>query len=437
MIKNNSALALLTGITLVTLSSANAEIFTLKNGDTHNGKISYQTEDTYYLLVEVKPGIRNEIAVKKSDVESIKKEDTSGDEYEKLSELTPTPDLLSEQDYQRAIENQIDPFLRNYPTSRYRRKVKEIRETLLKELELVKQGAVKLNGKFLSEDEQSYNSYEIDAYLALKEFKTERNLDEAFEQFENLEEKFLNTKPFKAAIKHAAQLISQYEKQARSIIANSESIQEKRDTTLDRLPPSDRARVRQSLAEEERIYQAKLTRANDRKSKWLPLNRFHPETAEKAISNLEREKTRIKKLSQASSVDAGELYRSALSSLDKIELDKTKDILKELRRADVPDSYIDPINEQLELEIATQKELNEQRRNELAEAKRKLKEQLAQERAEQRKAAQIAAEKKRKAEEAAEDANLTAEEKLKKATGLGIKEEQVNEVLKQLNPTSN
>lgn len=384
----------------IALSSLHADVYTLKDGTTYEGSLSFKTEDTLYLLVEVKPGIRDEIAVKKSDIESISKtqKDTSSKDFEAIKKLVPTPDLLAESDYQRALENQIDPFLEKHKKSPNIKNVVRIKETLLTELELVKNGAIKIAGAFLSDEEQEHNTYEIDSILILHKLKSTREYTNANALFQEMEKNYRNTTSFKDAEKHLSSLLSKYERNAKSIISSAKELIEKRDKAIEAMTPSNRVRAKQALANEEKSYQAKLRKAQKEKSSLLPLNRFHPEIAKQSLNNIQREQSRLQRTSRHKFVDAGAMYRDTKEAFNQNNLDLVKEKLKELRRAKVPAKYLEPLQQQYELELIAQKEQTKQKRRELAKAKRKLKEQAAAERATVRTEAQNAAKVQREIE---------------------------------------
>lgn len=398
MIKTLLTPFLISGIALSSLLYA--DVYTLKDGTTYEGSLSFKTEDTLYLLVEVKPGIRDEVAVKKSEIASISKtqKDTSNKDFEAIKELVPTPDLLAESDYQRALTNKIEPFLEKHKASPNTKDVIRIKETLLTELELVKNGAIKIDGTFLSEEEQEHNAYEIDSTLVLNKLESTKDYSEALSHFLQMEKNYRNTTSFKSAESHLSSLLSKYELNAKSIVTSASKLIEKRDKAIEAMTPSNRVRAKQALANEERSYQAKLKKAQKKKSPILPLNRFHPEVAKQILNNITREQSRLQRTSRYKFVDAGALYRETKEAFAKNNLDLIKNNLRELRRAKVPAKYLDPLQQQYELELIAQKEQTAQKKRELAEAKRKLREQTATERATARTEAQNAAKEQREAQ---------------------------------------
>ncbi|MGJ8671532.1 PTPDL family protein [Rubritalea sp.] len=364
----------------LTLSSLYADTYTLKNGLEYTGKISLETDDSYYLLVEEKPGVRKEIAVKKADIESISKSNSgkATRDFILVEKLVPTPDFLSEEDYERAITSVVDPYLEKYPNSLQAKQALAIRKTLAKEQEQVKSGALKINGEFTTEAERITNAYEIDAALLaniISKQARSKNYSEAFVAFAEMADNYKHTLPFEDTLKKAIDLCKNYENEAKQIVSSADDTIEKRDKALDAMTTDTRIRAKQALADEDRAYQAQLTKAKNANNKWLPLNRFHPDVAKQTLSSLRNEQSRLQRLAEESdSIDAGAIYREVWVAFDQNDLDLAKVKIRELSRARVPDQYVGPLEKKLSEAIETRRELEHQKREEEREALEKARE---------------------------------------------------------------
>jgi hypothetical protein len=425
------------GSFLFGISHLSANTYILKDGTTYNGKVSFETDDSYYLLVEVQPGIRNEVAVKKADIEAVISQDDSAQELKKLEKLIPAPDLLSASEYERAISNIVEPFIKKYPKSKHIKAAKEIHETLTKEHEQVLNGHLKIDGEFLSKQDREANAYEIDAVLLsskISKLARSKKYDEAFARFAELETDYKNTLPFKDNINKALKIFERYELQAKGIVKSGDEIVAKRDKAFQTMTPSTRIRTRQALADEERAYQARLAKAKASGTKWLPLNRFHPEVAENVLQSISSEKSRLQKIANGDFIDAGEMYRQSVESLEKNDLDAATSGIRNLSRAKVPDRYLDPLEKRLDTAIRLQRDALRKKREEERANLLKAKEE---ERDKRRKEREALLEKRNKAKEEANNTEMSAEDKIKNATGLGKKQQQMDEVLKHINPSNN
>ena len=359
------------------LLSAQADTYKLKNGRSFEGKIAMETEDSYILLIEIQKGVRDEITVKKSDVESILKEDKSHDAFKKILTLLPISDLLTEKDYQNLISKNLTPFLEEYPTSEHLADVKKIETTLLDEQARVKAGELKINGKWLNTEDRAANKYEIESALALKPVLVHarnRRFGAALIALAAQEKTYQNTIPYHEALNLSLRFLPIYKSQAQKIVNNADELIRKRDLSLSRLSSGDKPRIERILAEEEAQYQSQLTKAKGSGGKWLPLNRFHPESAETVLKSIESESNRLQKIASEKYIDGGALYREFLQSIDKNDLDSAKLQLSEFGRTRPPKEYSDDLRDQLSAALAQIKLIEAQKKAEAKEEARKAKE---------------------------------------------------------------
>jgi len=369
---------ILTASLAASLFTAQADTYKLKDGRSFEGKIAMETADSYILLIEIQKGDRREITVKKSDIESISKEDKSHDAFKKILQLLPTSDLLTEKDYQNLISKNITPFLEEYPTSVHVADVRKLETALLDEQARVKVGELKINGKWLNTGDRAANKYEIEAILALQpvlDHAKNRRFDSALIALAAQEKKYLNTKPYRDALNLSLRFLPFYKLQAQEVVNNSDEIIRKRDLSLERLSSGDKNRVKRILAEEEAQYQSQLSKAKESGGKWLPLNRFHPESAETVLKSIESESKRLQKIASEEYIDGGPIYREFLESIDKNDLDSAKLQLSEFSRTRPPKEYSNDLRGQLSTALAQMKLIETQKKAEAKEEQRKAKEE--------------------------------------------------------------
>jgi hypothetical protein len=359
------------------LLSAQADTYKLKNGRSFEAEIAMETEDSYILLIEIQKGVRDEITVKKSDVHSITKEDMSHDAFKKIQQLLPTSDLLTEKDYQTLISENLTPFLEKHPASEHIAMVKDLEVALLDELAKVRAGELKINGKWLTAEGHAANKYEIEAVLALNPVllhAKKREFGAALIALAAQEKAYQNTKPYHDALNMCLRLLPYYKSNAQKIVDNAEELIKKRDLSLTRLSSSDKTRITRILAVEEAQYQAQLVKAKKSGGKWLPLNRFHPKSAETVIKSIESESSRLQKIASEGFIDGGAIYREFLESIDKNDLDSAKDQLREFTRSRPPKEYSSNLRDQLSAAVTQMKLIEKQKKAEAEEEERKAKE---------------------------------------------------------------
>lgn len=367
---------ILTASLVASLFTAQADIYKLKDGRSFEGEIAMETAESYILLIEIQKGVRDEITVKKSDVESISKEDMSHEAFKNILKLLPTGDLLTENDYQNLISNNLTPFLEEYPKSEHVADIKKLEAALLGEQSKVKDGGLKINGKWVNAEDRAANKYEIEATLALQpvlDHARNRRFDEALITLATQEKKYLNTKPYHEALNLCLRFLPIYQSQAQQIINNADEIVRKRDLSLERLSSGDKNRIERILEVEETNYQSQLSKANQSGGKWLPLNRFHPESAETVLNSIESESNRLQKIASEEYTDGGAVYRKFLEFLDKNDLEAAKIQLSDFGRTRPPKEYSDDLRNQLSVAMAQRKLIEKQKKDEAKEEERKAK----------------------------------------------------------------
>ncbi len=368
---------ILTATLAASLFTAQADTFKLKSGRTFEGKITMETSDSYILLVEIQKGVRDEITVKKSAIESIIKEDKSHDAFKNIPKLFPTSDLLTEKDYQNIITNNLTPFLEKYPTSEHIPDVKNLEIVLLDELSKVQAGELKINGKWLTPEDHAANKYEIEAIIALNPVLVhtkKREFGAALIALAAQEKTYKNTKPYHGALNLCLRFLPFYKLKAQKIVDNADELIKKRDLSLTRLSGGDKTRITRILAVEEAQYQSQLSKAKESGGKWLPLNRFHPKSAETVIKSIESESNRLQKIASEEYIDGGALYREFIESIDKNDLDTAKLQLREFSRTRPPKEYSNDIRDQYAAALTQMKLIEKQKKAEAEEEARKAKE---------------------------------------------------------------
>lgn len=369
--------------------SANAEIFKLNDGRTLDAKISFETTDSYILSIEVSKGIRDEITVKKSDVISIKKSTprkrasakrrSSGPDLKRLQKLLLTADLMDESDYQRLLSRRIEPQLKEHAQSPEIDSIKEIESVLRAEKERVSKGELKLDGKWLTAQEVTANKYEIDAAIIahkIKKLLKSKDYSEAFTELSLLKDGFVDTKPFREATQLCLKVLPIYQAQARAIVTKADAVALKRDQAIQRLPSAAAIDLKKSLAIEESQYQSALTRAKVAKSSWLPLNRYHPESARSLINTIDKEMVTLQAFDTTNYVDSGELYRRTLEELDKGDTKAASKLISQFSKSRPDKAYVNLLRDkasQLSAELNLIKKQKKEEADELRRLEREAK----------------------------------------------------------------
>lgn len=365
---------LLSGLAL----SSSADTFNLKDGSTIEGDIALKSADSYTLLVEVQKGVRDEVVIKKTDILSISKEDLSLEAFKALPKLIPTADLLTADDYQSIIDKKISPFLKKYPESGKLDEAKKIKAVLLSEMAQAKSGSIKVDGKWLTAEDLAHNKYEFEALTEankVKKYARKGDFGMALTTLSKMEKEYKNTKPYHDALDMSLRFLPIYKAKAQKVADNADKAVKKREQSLERLASSDKGRVKRILAAEEAAYQSQVSATKQAGSKWLPLNRFHEDSANSVLQLIDRETSRLQKIADTEYVDGGALYRTILEAIDKNELDTAKDELRNFSRVRPPKEHATYLKEQYTEAVTQMRLVEKQKRAEAAEERLRAREE--------------------------------------------------------------
>lgn len=208
------------GLTLAVFGSllqiSPADTLTLKDGTKLEGKAVEVTADSVKFEYRPTPSIKEEKVFKKTDIAELKT--TAPDEAAivEIRKLLPTPDLMSPTEYSKAIEGQLKPFLSKFPTSKLADEVKKTLATYEEELGKLNNGWQKIDGQWISPDENRWNYYVIEARVLRKEMENEikkNNVKGALDKMARLKKDYGGTKSFVDALDLYSKLLDDYDRE--------------------------------------------------------------------------------------------------------------------------------------------------------------------------------------------------------------------------------
>jgi len=175
------------------LSGAAADTFKLKNGETiENATILEEKPDSYDVEWNIgDKGIKDFRTIKKSEVEKLTR--TSPDEKEAAelkAKLDPSKDGLTAQEYDKAIKEQIQPWLEKHKKSTKRAEIEALLKLYTEELAKVRAGEIKLRGAWIGVEEKKWNAYNVEARklrIKIEQLIKEKKFVPAYETFAEME----------------------------------------------------------------------------------------------------------------------------------------------------------------------------------------------------------------------------------------------------------
>jgi hypothetical protein len=269
---------LLPALLALSTATVSADEIKMKSGQTYTGRITFDANDIVKIELNVSGSIKETKVLARADIASITKDAPDDVEFNNLQKLLPTPSLLPVENYRKMLETGPDTFLRNFPESKHAAKVKEIRETLAKELDQVERGYLKLDNEWITPQDKIDFPELVDSRIRLARmgvYAKTPNINSfisALREFEFIEENYLGSPAFPKAAELAIGTISNLGRQLQTLSANVEYQNAEFERSLAVASPENRAQITAARAREDKLFTDRV--AADKKAgiKWVQLN---------------------------------------------------------------------------------------------------------------------------------------------------------------------
>ncbi len=250
----------------------------LKSGQVLTGRILFENDDLIRIEVPVSASIKETKIIARGDIESIKKDDPDTVEFERIAKFVPTGSLLSAEDYRRLLETGPDSFLKAHPNSPHVPKIREIRDTLAKELDQVERGYLKIEEDWITPQDKIDFKELVDSrirLLRMNSYARGGNLNSliaAMREFEYLDENYVGSPSFPQAVELAKQVVSNLGRQLQTLAANVDYQNAEYEKALAASSPESRARTAEARAREDKSYADSIAAEKKAGVKWVQLN---------------------------------------------------------------------------------------------------------------------------------------------------------------------
>lgn len=305
--------------TLLSLAAASlaADEIKMKSGDVLKGTIVFENEEMVRMEVAVSASIKETKVLARGDIASISKDAPDDVAFEKVSKLLPSASLLSAENYRQMLETGPDTFLREHPGSRHVPKVKEIRDTLAKELDQVERGYLKIDEDWISPQERLDFKDLVDSrirFLRMRNFAKGNNLASllgAMREFEQIEKNYLGAPVSAEAVDLAKEIVPSLGRQLQSLAANLDYQNAEFERSLAASDSQAQERIREARAREDKSYTDAV--ANEKKAgmKWTQLNPRSKPAVEEYLKMASGELARIRSYDTGALAKQGELLVEA------------------------------------------------------------------------------------------------------------------------------
>lgn len=334
------------------------DTITLKDGTELEGTILSETADSYRMSVQVTAGIKDERTIPKSDVDKVRRSGPDDLAFQNLENLVPAPDRLTADQYRERI-GRGQAFLNVYPDSSHAEKVKEMMATLEEERKLAAQGALKVDGEWISARDRRANAYEIDAEIEISEMEEDLEAGRyqaALRHFEKIERDFKASASFPKARELAIEALNKYKPIVARDYSQVDSRLQRRQVQMQTLPPQDRKAEQSAIEAREQRYEQLVEREKKAGTKWLTLSQFHKQPLRQVLGAID---TTLRRLQQPLPEDAklaGPIYQDAWSVALAGNASETKKLISDLKSLQVPERYLEPLEVQLAVAEEIEKE---------------------------------------------------------------------------------
>lgn len=329
---------------LVLTFSAVADTFIMKDGSKLDATILHEDATTYRLEINFSKGIKDERVVKKEDVVKIERVLPDQVAFAVISTLTPTPDLLTAEDYGKRIRA-VEKFLNDYRMTAKSKDAQGILATLKGEANEVLAGGIKLNGKIVPATERVTNTYDIDARI--QEAKIRRlvnapQLLQALRAFSEFGNDFRNTKSFHDLVPLMAQVITSYMEEIGQSLATFDARVKERKVGLERMPTADRRITENAIRDELAELEARYKKEKDARLGWVTTHPFFKPSLEETMAFARQELARLAAVKGTAVVDGGRAFREAMALIQaKAKSTEIATAISAAKNAMLPQRYLD------------------------------------------------------------------------------------------------
>jgi hypothetical protein len=321
-----------------------ADTFILKDGTKLEGSVLREDATSYVVEVMVTKSIKDERVIAKADVVKVEREQADLTAFEAIKELAPAPDLLTSGDYAKRIAA-VEKFLADHRGSSKTKEARTILDTLKTEANEVLAGGFKLNGKIIPALEYKANAYDIDARIQgvkIRAMLKESQTLSALRAFAEFDRDFHNTTAYGSLVPEILQVIKTYLAETNQSLATFDARTKERNVGLERMATADRSSTERAIREENAAIEARYKSEKEAKLGWVTPQPFFKPSLDDTAAFAKVEITRLSAVKSVPAVDAGKLYRDALSLINSGKGDSAAIIsaMTTIKTAAVPQRYI-------------------------------------------------------------------------------------------------
>ncbi|MEM6911424.1 MAG: PTPDL family protein [Verrucomicrobiota bacterium] len=300
------------------LGSALADTVVTKDGQSFQGKVLSDTEAYVVLRMEIGSGIVTEKRIPKTEVASIDRDSPAKKALSRLNSLLPTQDLLTAEQYDRLLQEVVEPAVAETTGTDLQAQAEEIASELRAEASKAREGQIRFNGIWFGPKGRALYQQEIAAgrlLAGMKEALQSKRWLQALRIYERLEGEYLLTQSYGEALRSLSPalrgLLGEIKQQLQLLPLK---LQEQRKG-LEAMTPAERSRTEDAIAQEMARFEATLEREEASGTRWLSSHYLDEKSLGDSEETILDEADRLKALDRESLAQTSEQLSAALAAL--------------------------------------------------------------------------------------------------------------------------
>lgn len=303
--------ALFAALTLPSFS----DTITLKDGKTLEGTVISEADGVVTVEVLIGKTIKDERKIPKADIVKIDRVRPDAIAFEALGPLTPTPDLMTENEYAARIKG-LEKFLAENAGSAKAKDVKDALAIIKEEAAAVASGGVKISGKIIPPEEYKPNAYDLDARvqeMKIRDLINKRQVVAALREFGTFKQDYPKTLAFNALLPLMKTVIQSYAGEVNQLLQSLDARTKARDSSVAQMSPTSRSATENAIREESEAIDARYKAEKLARIDWPTTSPYHKQALEDTVRFAQTELSRLDATKVDLGVDGGKAFRELYS----------------------------------------------------------------------------------------------------------------------------
>jgi hypothetical protein len=262
---------LLPGLLCLPLAIYGTEAIELQDGTKIAGRILSVTPESVVMDVQTSPTIREQKSYPRSDVAKIRRASQDDIAFEEVAAIVIPPTADDPAVYDALLGEKVRPFMKNYPYSKHMPEARKLAAALEAERDRVAAGETKVDGEWMAADASPADRAELGGRVQLAKMKAAEDPVAGLMAFEVLEKNGSTSSSYPESVTVALELVEKLRPNIARAKADLERRTSEQEQGLELAGEDSRLLMEQGIAQEKAAIQARLDRAKQSGSKWMPV----------------------------------------------------------------------------------------------------------------------------------------------------------------------